>query len=88
MANPPIIFGQPTGTTAFSRSWQGQPGYWTVPPSGYFYRSSPIATNRLQFSPNSDFSAPVYECVMDYDGTFCFQDQLANKITGNGEQTP
>jgi hypothetical protein len=63
------------------------PGFWQVP-GGFYAKPNPLATNEWIVSDTSDFSGKIWYACMDGGGTMVFQDQLANKITGNGEQTP
>jgi hypothetical protein len=68
------IFGyDPSDTVPVPSSFWGQSGWFRVPTQ--WYVRSQVA-GQIEASPNSDFSAPVYQCVLNENFQMVFQDLL------------
>jgi hypothetical protein len=68
---PPIVFGKsPWDTSPVPWNFLGQQGWWKVP-LGWFTRQN--ADGTITASPNSNFSAPLYDVLVNIDGYMVFQ---------------
>lgn len=90
----PIIFGTfPSSPQRYS--FNGQPGYFTVPFGRTWYQMVD-KNQQIWVSPNplikqSDGTvtgAPLYAADTNLDGTLVFQDQLANRKLGIDSPPP
>jgi hypothetical protein len=69
---PPTVFGKnPNDTVPQQWNFLGQQGWWRVP-LAWFCRQN--ANGTITASPNSDFSAPTYDVLVNIDGYMVFQD--------------
>ena len=76
----PIVFGKyPNDLTPAPATFFGQLGWWTVP-LGWFCRRE--SNGNITASPNSDFSKPTYDVLVDISGTMVFFDCGRNTQSG------
>lgn len=69
---PPCVFGKsPWDNTPMQWTFLGQQGWWRVP-LAWFTRQNSDGT--ISASPNSTFSPPLYDVVIDISGYMVFQD--------------
>lgn len=81
----PVTFGRNFTDEPANTTVSGQPGWFTLPRQWYT-RAFDGGTNQLIASPNADFSAPNYLCVLADDGmTYAFQDPMRSKLLGQAE---
>lgn len=76
------IFGASNSMSIQQTSVNGESG-WFILPRGFFAKPSPTNNFELMASPNSDFSRPVYYCVLDDSMmNYAFQDLWLQKLLG------
>ena len=77
---PPIVFGKsPWDKTPQQWNFLGQQGWWRVP-LAWFTRQN--ADGTITASPNSDFSNPNFDVLVNNDGYMVFQDLGRNTQAG------
>lgn len=74
------VFNDPKFHTLVPTSYNGQPGWFNVP-GGFYSRINPD-TGATEASPEPDFSWPVYQTHVNYDGNLVCQDLLIARYLG------